>query len=87
MLSMGYEAKNNLTDLFVFQGKLFFKDHFYFEFQSQCFARTGIQKRNLKKRKKQTKRQADATPSFTITRDSISAKLAYILLCYRWFYL
>lgn len=55
MSSMGYEAKNNLTDLFVFQGKLFFKDHFYFEFQSQCFARTGIQKRNLKKRKKTNK--------------------------------
>lgn len=86
MSSMGYEAKNNLTDLFVFQGKLFFKDHFYFEFQSQCFARTGIQKRNLKIRKK-TKRQADATSSFTIKRDSISAKLGYTLLCYSWFYL
>lgn len=46
MSSMGYEAKNNVTDLFVFQEKLFFIDCFYFEFQSQCFEKTGVQKSN-----------------------------------------
>lgn len=75
----------------IWQIYLFSKGNYFLKITSilnfSLSALQGLVYKKATKQKPKKKRQADATSSFTITRDSISAKLAYTLLCYSWFYL
>lgn len=75
----------------IWQIYLFSKGNYFLEINSvlnfSLSALQGLVYKKALKKKKEKKRQADATSSFTIMRDSISAKLACTLVCYSSFYL